>query len=96
MRWIDRDGRAIFHMARAYPRAYIDPMAEPKSDKTPAKPAAEPKVPDSIREDRATGAKEAARKNVETRKTVPEIGGADAPEPTRYGDWEFGGRCSDF
>lgn len=30
---------------------------------------------------------------------VPEIGGfADKklPEPTRYGDWEVGGRCSDF
>lgn len=30
---------------------------------------------------------------------VPEVGGfADKklPEPTRYGDWEVGGRCSDF
>lgn len=30
---------------------------------------------------------------------VKEIGGfADKklPEPTRYGDWEVGGRCSDF
>lgn len=53
-------------------------------------------VPDSIREDRATGAKEAAKKNVETRKKVEEVGAADAPEPTRFGDWEFGGRCSDF
>lgn len=53
-------------------------------------------VPGSIREDRATGAREAAKKNVETRKTVEEIGGADAPEPTRFGDWEFGGRCTDF
>lgn len=32
-------------------------------------------------------------------KPVREIGGfADKklPEPTRYGDWEVGGRCSDF
>ncbi len=25
-----------------------------------------------------------------------EIGGSKGPEPTRYGDWEKGGRCSDF
>ena len=27
---------------------------------------------------------------------VKEIGGPKGPEPTRYGDWEKGGRCSDF
>jgi hypothetical protein len=25
-----------------------------------------------------------------------EIGGPQGPEPTRYGDWEHKGRCSDF
>ncbi len=25
-----------------------------------------------------------------------EIGGSKGPEPTRYGDWEVGGICSDF
>ena len=25
-----------------------------------------------------------------------EEGGPKGPEPTRYGDWEKGGRCSDF
>jgi hypothetical protein len=25
-----------------------------------------------------------------------EIGGPKGPEPTRYGDWENNGRCSDF
>lgn len=29
-------------------------------------------------------------------ETVEEIGGPKGPEPTRYGDWEKGGRCSDF
>lgn len=29
-------------------------------------------------------------------KPVPETGGPKGPEPTRYGDWEKGGRCSDF
>jgi hypothetical protein len=25
-----------------------------------------------------------------------EIGGPQGPEPTRYGDWEYNGRCTDF
>jgi hypothetical protein len=25
-----------------------------------------------------------------------EIGGPKGPEPTRYGDWEVNGRCTDF
>jgi hypothetical protein len=25
-----------------------------------------------------------------------EIGGPQGPEPTRFGDWERGGRCTDF
>ena len=30
-------------------------------------------------------------------KPVPkEIGGPKGPEPTRYGDWEVNGRCTDF
>jgi hypothetical protein len=32
-------------------------------------------------------------------KTPPmpkEIGGPKGPEPTRYGDWEVKGRCTDF
>lgn len=36
-----------------------------------------------------------------TRPAIPtqapgEIGGPPGPEPTRYGDWENKGRCSDF
>ena len=31
-------------------------------------------------------------------KEIPsvEIGGPKGPEPTRYGDWEQKGRCTDF
>ncbi len=30
-------------------------------------------------------------------KPMPkEIGGPKGPEPTRYGDWERNGRCTDF
>lgn len=29
-------------------------------------------------------------------KQVAEHGGQEGPDPTRYSDWEKGGRCSDF
>ncbi|MCK5444527.1 MAG: DUF1674 domain-containing protein [Rhodospirillaceae bacterium] len=32
----------------------------------------------------------------ETPKPVAETGGPKGPEPTRYGDWEQKGRCTDF
>jgi hypothetical protein len=33
---------------------------------------------------------------VQSTPIVVEIGGPSGPEPTRYGDWEKGGRCIDF
>ena len=50
------------------------------SDNVTKLPVASPKLP-----------KETADKT-----PVAEIGGPSGPEPTRYGDWERGGRCSDF
>jgi len=29
-------------------------------------------------------------------KAPVEVGGPKGPEPTRYGDWEKAGRCTDF
>ena len=37
--------------------------------------------------------KESKKKNHSKDK---EIGGVQGPEPTRYGDWEKNGRCTDF
>jgi hypothetical protein len=31
-----------------------------------------------------------------TPEHAKEIGGPKGPEPTRYGDWEQNGRCTDF
>ncbi|XP_027161773.1 succinate dehydrogenase assembly factor 4, mitochondrial [Coffea eugenioides] len=33
---------------------------------------------------------------VDVNKETGEVGGPRGPEPTRYGDWERKGRCSDF
>ena len=46
-----------------------------------------------------TAAKERSRTPKTERPVQPavtEIGGPKGPEPTRYGDWEKGGRCTDF
>ncbi len=32
----------------------------------------------------------------ELNQDSPEYGGQEGPDPTRYGDWEKGGRCTDF
>ena len=33
---------------------------------------------------------------VDNKRPANEIGGPKGPEPTRYGDWEIGGKCVDF
>ncbi len=43
-------------------------------------------------------APQAPTEKLEEKAPAPpkEIGGGKGPEPTRYGDWEVGGICSDF
>jgi hypothetical protein len=36
------------------------------------------------------------RSNAAGNTPAREIGGQQGPEPTRYGDWERNGRCTDF
>lgn len=43
-----------------------------------------------------TPGREAAKEIQKAPEEVKEIGGPKGPEPTRFGDWEKGGRCSDF
>jgi hypothetical protein len=40
--------------------------------------------------------KPAAVKQDSPKPWPKEIGGVEGPEPTRYGDWEHKGRCTDF
>ena len=44
----------------------------------------------------AEGDAESSIKPGEPRPRAKEVGGPAGPEPTRYGDWEVKGRCSDF
>lgn len=57
-------------------------MTQTSSTQAPGEPAVEP-MP-------------AAEKPKPAAPKTREIGGPKGPEPTRYGDWEVGGRCSDF
>lgn len=45
---------------------------------------------------RALAEAEARRKAEKAKKSEPEVGGRDGPDPARYGDWEKGGIASDF
>lgn len=48
----------------------------------------------------STDLTDAQKKRVEEanklNKAHKEHGGQEGPDPTRYGDWEKGGRCTDF
>ncbi|WP_286192297.1 succinate dehydrogenase assembly factor 4 [Roseomonas genomospecies 6] len=60
--------------------------ADPTEAKAPETKAPETKAPETKAEETAKGPEQ-----------MPgEIGGPQGPEPTRFGDWEFKGRCSDF
>jgi hypothetical protein len=72
--------------AAAMPR-HIRQMSD--HEPTPAKPTAPEALAERI--DVRTGAP------IEAVPQKPgEIGGPKGLEPTRYGDWEVNGRCSDF
>lgn len=61
-------------------------MSEADQTRKP-QPAAEPERADSEQPEPGEGG---------CPPGVEEVGGPRGPEPTRYGDWEKGGRCSDF
>ena len=51
------------------------------------------KTPQQVALDNALGEEEPGR---EANRETGEWNGPRGPEPTRFGDWERGGRCSDF
>ena len=55
--------------------------------------ADDPKIPD-VNPSKAPKVPDAAQNDAPAKPR--EIGGPKGPEPTRYGDWEVGGRCTDF
>lgn len=51
---------------------------------------------DRERNDNSKGSPVVPSEGTPPAATPREIGGPRGPEPTRYGDWEVGGRCTDF
>lgn len=62
---------------------------------TPSKPEVEEEDAASTKGEESTTVDE-EDDGVHVNKLTGEVGGPKGPEPTRYGDWERGGRCSDF
>lgn len=58
-----------------------DPLTKPVPVKEPVTPAASAKQPPPAPPAESSG---------------KEFGGQKGPEPTRFGDWENKGRCTDF
>ena len=52
--------------------------------------------PDNVDELAESKPGEDKENNNATERRPKEIGGRKGPDPTRYGDWEKGGRCIDF
>ena len=50
----------------------------------------------SDQKDKANSLNKKISYQIEKNESTKEIGGREGPEPTRYGDWEKAGRCSDF
>lgn len=54
------------------------------------------RAPQNAPPDACAEAKEQDRPPLDRTTPPDEIGGQAGPEPTRYGDWERNGRCTDF
>jgi hypothetical protein len=74
--------------------------ASPSSDNVKDPGVKDPGVKDpgvkdnGVKEKEAKGASSTAKAAEQTQPA--ERGGPKGPEPTRYGDWEAKGRCTDF
>jgi len=55
-----------------------------------------PDNPETSREKLPAASKSQQLPVSKNEKSAREIGGPAGPEPTRYGDWQVNGRCSDF
>jgi hypothetical protein len=76
---------------------YFCLMTSSDEPKPAATPFAEHRV-ESVKPPKpAAGSVDSGKKSpTATQQKVPEIGGPPGPEPTRYGDWQFNGKVTDF
>ena len=67
---------------------------ESSNPAAPASPVERKPLPEAAR--RALAEAEARRRAADAAPAAKEFQGPKGPEPTRYGDWEVNGRCTDF
>ncbi len=77
-----------------------DPTSGPRPNKTSEiveneTQSGETSSPEELNSRKASSDKHTADAAKDATRPV-EIGGQKGPEPTRYGDWEKNGRCTDF
>ncbi len=72
-------------------KTHMEAMVQPS--KTPAPPGGHATTK---RNKTKPGSRGAVPSNSQSPKQSGETGGPKGLEPTRYGDWERGGRCIDF
>ncbi len=70
----------------------LDSTDTPTGEKRHKKPRAKP----FVRSHRTPEKVKYKNSPLQRTSQTEEIGGPGGPEPTRYGDWEVNGRCSDF
>lgn len=68
-------------------------MADRASDLPTSRKDADAPKASEVSSDATTSTASTEKKSIDQKD---EIGGPKGPEPTRYGDWEKGGRCIDF
>ena len=78
-------------------RRHIGDMSDTKPSEASANAPPDPQTAqDPGRAEAPKTAETAEGRPVPPKQKPGEIGGPKGPEPTRYGDWEVNGRCSDF
>lgn len=92
-------------LARTGAADHIGAMSEPDAPDAAQPPADEPAAAteSARRVEHVVAVKLARRAAVDPTRPPPvplskivEIGGPPGPEPTRYGDWQFNGKVTDF
>lgn len=84
-------------MAKPYKSHRVNPVKQARAGAAvgPARRRAKPVRPAEM--DAAAKQKTSEKPDQAAESERPkELGGPSGPEPTRYGDWEIGGRCIDF
>lgn len=78
------------------PKTPAEPVKTEAATDAPAEKTTEPPAASAVEPPAASVAEPFVKPPVPKPMDVEEIGGPPGPEPTRYGDWQFNGKVTDF